>query len=1045
MITDITEFLPKYPNIKKNSNPLFNPYSDNFYEDIYLKKEFYEEKLEKEEFFPEEAGGLLKHQKIISRFFSTHTLYDELLLAHDMGTGKTCSAIGATEQIKSEGSFRGALYLAKGEGLINNFINDLIFKCTDGRYIPDDYNNLTRLEKTHRKKKAIKDFYHFSTFETFAKYIKKSSNAQLQKDYNNFVIIIDEVHNLRPQEVVTGINSYEQFFRFLHTILGCKILLLSGTPMKDNVKEIASVMNLILPNNLTLETGENFINDYFTKTNNINIINSKGKNLLKSIFKGRISYLKVTESNVKVQFIGQKLGNLKHLIVDKDYMSDFQSEAYIKFFNGDNKDIYSNSRQSSLFVFPDGSVGPEGFSKYIIEKKSSKKFVDDTGKKRSISTFILNSNLRRLIEDHNQEVMLEKISKYSSKYSKAIRTILQSYKEGKSGFVYCEFVNGCGLILFGLLLELFGFKKASGYETENNFAPRYASLTNQTSTTSQIRDIVERFNQADNVNGQIINVIMGSKKINEGFSFFNIQVEQILTPWFNYSETSQAIARGIRFASHNDLIASGKQNPVVEIYQRVSLPKNWSEEHSIDLIMYEISENKDISIKSVERVMMESAFDCGLNYNRNKVVGKDGSRECQYMECDYKCDGLNSEKLKGKKLDLSTYQLYYNKEKIDLILTKIIHLFKLHFEMSLIFILENLSELKISFFEMLTSLFFLLQNNIPIKNKYGINSYIKEENNIFFLIENLNLPSHLSSVYYNKYPNIQIDYTFDDIIRSFYDQLLPLRIEKFFNSKNIEEVRTLSKIIPIDIIEYTIEKSIQAKILNLKKNEYSRELILQNFKNNIYRIDDIVISSFLKFQLRCLQNGTWKDCEQDIIDKFEERMLQEIGDYVKKTKDKGYNYYGQYNPDNKSFCIRDLTKINKKQSDARKTTSGQVCSTITPLETILRIVFKDLKMTFTDYENAAKYINKIASDKKMKSFDITKDSQLIELISKHIKLKKYMLENPTTNVRELQNILYFGTRTKDKLCLLIKDWFENNDLLQETLDCGDTSKKKPKE
>lgn len=69
-------------------------------------------------------------------------------------TGKTCSAIGACEQIRSEGGgFKGCVYFAKGEALINNFINELIFKCTDGRYIPENYKDLTDLEKVHRKRR----------------------------------------------------------------------------------------------------------------------------------------------------------------------------------------------------------------------------------------------------------------------------------------------------------------------------------------------------------------------------------------------------------------------------------------------------------------------------------------------------------------------------------------------------------------------------------------------------------------------------------------------------------------------------------------------------------------------------------------------------------------------------------------------------------------------------------------------------------------------------------------------------------------------------
>ena len=194
-ITDITEFLPKYPNIVQTQHKLLNPYEDDFYESIYNKKEFYDERLEPQDDISSEPGNLLKHQKIIARFFSSYTPYNELLLLHAMGTGKSCSAVGAVEYIKEYGGFRGALYLAKGDALINNFRSELIFKCTAGQYIPEDYDNLTQLEKVHRRKKATQDFYQFNTFETFAKQINGRSDDILQKKYDNFIIVIDEVHN----------------------------------------------------------------------------------------------------------------------------------------------------------------------------------------------------------------------------------------------------------------------------------------------------------------------------------------------------------------------------------------------------------------------------------------------------------------------------------------------------------------------------------------------------------------------------------------------------------------------------------------------------------------------------------------------------------------------------------------------------------------------------------------------------------------------------------------------------------------------------------
>ena len=73
MEQDITNFLLKYPNIDNFDDNILNPYEEDFYEVIYKKKEFYENRLEKFEQIPKKIGSLMKHQKLIARFFrQTH-------------------------------------------------------------------------------------------------------------------------------------------------------------------------------------------------------------------------------------------------------------------------------------------------------------------------------------------------------------------------------------------------------------------------------------------------------------------------------------------------------------------------------------------------------------------------------------------------------------------------------------------------------------------------------------------------------------------------------------------------------------------------------------------------------------------------------------------------------------------------------------------------------------------------------------------------------------------------------------------------------------
>lgn len=231
MQIDITNFLPKYPSIESSEIDE----DINFNDAIFHKTEFYKDKLSLMEDVPSKPGILLKSQILLSRFFSSRTMYDSLLVMHSMGTGKTCAAIAAIEQIFSEGNaFKKAMIFARGEGLLNNFINELVFKCTTGQYIPENFDDLTELEKTHRINKKIRERYELYTFETFSKKLKTMSDEELRQKYSNRIMVIDEVHNIRPSKK-EGVETYKQFYRLCHIPNNTKILLLSGTPMNIEI------------------------------------------------------------------------------------------------------------------------------------------------------------------------------------------------------------------------------------------------------------------------------------------------------------------------------------------------------------------------------------------------------------------------------------------------------------------------------------------------------------------------------------------------------------------------------------------------------------------------------------------------------------------------------------------------------------------------------------------------------------------------------------------------------------------------------------------
>ena len=105
--------LQEYKAYKRNPNKDANLYPDtndpNFNLKIANKQEFrdhqYQAEIAKD--IPAKADEacksdfeILPHQQFVRNFMSTETPYNSLLLFHELGTGKTCSAIGIAEEMR---------------------------------------------------------------------------------------------------------------------------------------------------------------------------------------------------------------------------------------------------------------------------------------------------------------------------------------------------------------------------------------------------------------------------------------------------------------------------------------------------------------------------------------------------------------------------------------------------------------------------------------------------------------------------------------------------------------------------------------------------------------------------------------------------------------------------------------------------------------------------------------------------------------------------------------------------------------------------------
>lgn len=216
----VEDFFPSYITVP----------NDEVISDIAHRREFRQLKLKATEEVPKIGRGqLLNHQKIMQRIMAPYTGHNSILIDHGMGTGKTCNIFGIAEaylafqdrmiKLTARSSLANAdlriekkkvFILVKSDNARRNMVDELSMVCTDGKYQPEQTKDMTTRKMNTRIKKLYSENYEIATFETFSRKIQHNLKRPDFIDmYSNRLIIIDEVHNLRP--TVSNMEIYAKF------------------------------------------------------------------------------------------------------------------------------------------------------------------------------------------------------------------------------------------------------------------------------------------------------------------------------------------------------------------------------------------------------------------------------------------------------------------------------------------------------------------------------------------------------------------------------------------------------------------------------------------------------------------------------------------------------------------------------------------------------------------------------------------------------------------------------------------------------------------
>ena len=717
---------------KEHIKLLYPSYDDiEFIEKITGKKEFNEAKYEKasekdydniekltNELCKERLFELEPHQKFVQNFLSFQTPYNSLLLFHGLGTGKTCSAITVCEETRThlkqlginkkiifvaapniQDNFKLQLFDERKLILVNGFWN--LKSCVGNKFIkeinPMNMKGLDKATVVKQIKKIISQSYDFYGYIEFSKYINKimtkvgnltnSSSGQfkkqlfyLQKEFQDRLIVIDEVHNIRQVDDSTSKTTTINFMNLVTYAKNIRLLLLSATPMFDSPREIVWITNLL---NLVDKKYPLTEREIFDKNDNLLVkkFQNVGKKKLIRKLRGYVSFVHgeniftfpyriypnmLKDSNSLLYKLQDKKWSypkkqINNTIITQDdaikytdlylvNLPDTQQRYYTKiidcfkkskkygpFFKQQGLPFYLLDKliHCLTFIYPDNNLNLDDLNiedaNLLFGRKGLSRCMFFNGSLNKISKSVRYKE--KILKEHGRLFKLANLKKYSGKLFNICDKIKNS--EGII-IIYSRFIYA-GAIPIALALEEMGltrygkeslfnkndtppvdYKMKTKKEGDKNFRQAgYVIISGEKGLSPNNKLDIKAVTDNDNTHGEKVKVVIISKAGSEGLDFKNIRQIHILDPWYNLNRNEQIIGRGVRNQSHCAL-PFNKRN--VEIYMYGSLLNNEdADDEPIDLQIYRIAERKAKKIGVITRLLKENAVDCLLNSAQTNV------------------------------------------------------------------------------------------------------------------------------------------------------------------------------------------------------------------------------------------------------------------------------------------------------------------------------------------------------------------------------------------------------------------------------------------
>jgi superfamily II DNA or RNA helicase len=485
--------------------------------------------------------------------------------------------------------FSNKLFIVTRKGIANKFSVLSLYKNTD----EDDYNYLNRIQD------AIDN-----------KYLEV--NMELVNELKNGLIISDEIHNTYNTHFK---NNYGIALQYILDYLGelnvsPKAVFMTATIINGNITEIVSFMNLLIPRNY-LPGNRRLTKDMFFKNGKL-LPGAADK--IGMLMSGRVSFLldnsedsdefpnRIFEGDTLINSIknhpNEKIPFIKFI---KCPMSKLHYDTLKYMIKNKEKEIDTDDDRITVrivdqtiydMVYPNPDSDTIGLYDSI---DTPYKIMAGSKTWKQKTEIEVTSNLSGTPDIITGGFLnVDKIDKYSSKYSRLINDLLDIIKNNEDNnpkstnssgkiMIYHNWVKMSGANqIQSLLLEngfldemsiprqstlcnICGTQLGNHKKIDHKFIPcRFIIVTSDIDKNNIIKSI-SRFNNIDNVNGEKYRIIIASKLIREGYDFNALRYQMIMSAPINIAMFIQLIGRGVRRGSHN-LLEHKKRNVKIRTY-----------------------------------------------------------------------------------------------------------------------------------------------------------------------------------------------------------------------------------------------------------------------------------------------------------------------------------------------------------------------------------------------------------------------------------------------------------------------------------------------